>query len=206
MSKAWRDRLVLAVAAALLVGTLAYLLRDFSREMIARYLARYVWVVNLVLLSIPRPLLWTLFILALLAITFRSLAVEGSLAQPSVALDHLPPAVGPVAAEMHWVQLARVGHYGRWRLAQRLADLAAEALAYQRGLSPSDVKQSLRRGEIALPAELMLYVRGGLGSVIAPPARFSRWHRGRPTSVLSTERAADLVRYLEEELEVKYDG
>jgi len=146
MSKVWRDRLILVAMAAFLVGVLAYLLRDFSREMIVRYLARYVWVLNLVLLSIPRPLLWTLFILSLLTITFRSLAAEEPQTRPSVAPDHLPPAVGPVAAEMHWVQLARVGHYGRWRLAQRLADLAAEALAYQRGLPSSDVKQLLRRG------------------------------------------------------------
>jgi len=206
MNKVWRNRLIFVAAATLLVGALAYLLRDFSREMIVRYLARYVWVLNLVFLSIPRPLLWTLFILSLLVITFRSLAAEEPRARPTVAQDHLPPAVGPVAAEMHWVQLARAGHYGRWRLAQRLADLAAEAMAYQQGLSPNDVKQLLRRGEIALPTELLLYVRGGLGSVISPPVRFARWRRGGPASALDAEHAADLVRYLEEELEAKYDG
>jgi hypothetical protein len=207
MSVANRDRLLLLALAVLLTAVFALLLRDFSRQAIIVPLARLVWIVHVLLLIIPRTLLWVLFILLLLRIAWRSLNL------PPAPIgerrpESMPPATGPVEAEMHWVRLAGEGTYGRWRLAKRLSDLATEMLAHREGVTLQETRRRLWRGELALPARVQSYLQSGLDILTAPEPGFSLWRRrdrqtegARP---LSAESAEEAIGYLEQQWEVRH--
>jgi len=203
-----RSLLLIGLTAASLV-LLAFLLHDFSRQLIVVRLSRYLWVAYLVSLSIPRWLIWTLFLAAVLFIAFKSLA-QGGRASPRRELERaLPPPAGPVEAERRWVRLASLGSYGRWRLAQRLADLAAEVIAYEEQMPPDFAKQALQRGEIELPPQVRFYLQAGLGSMVSHDihslASLWRRHSQAAPGSLTRRDAEQVILFLEDALEVSHE-
>jgi hypothetical protein len=209
MSKPSARQLFLALA--LLVTTLFALLlglQSFAREIIRTRLLRLFWPIYLIFQAIPPWLLWTALLTVVLLIARRSLTIRERPAPPSFAEE--PPAAGPIATELHWVNLAAHSSYGRWRLAQRLAQLALGALAHHERLSSHAVRQSLESGEIRTPSSVRAYLRSGLGSPIPAPTRrldsLRQLLRPPTTSPAPDHRPLETVEFLEELLEVKRDA
>ena len=197
-------------ALALLVTTLVALLlglQSFAREIIRARLLRAFWLIYLVFEAVPPWLLWTSLLTIMLLLARRSLIARERPAPPPLVEE--PPAIGPVSAEIHWLNLAAHSSYGRWRLAQRLAQLALSALAQQKHLSAHATRQALENGDLGLSPSVRVYLRSGLGSPIPEQTRkldnLRRfWHP--PAQPPAPDRSPlETIEFLEDILEVKRD-
>jgi hypothetical protein len=210
MSKPSARQLLFALALVVLTLLALWLgLQDLAREIIRTRLLRALWVIYLVFQSIPPWLLWTALLTVMLLLARRSLTTRERPAPPPLLEE--PPAVGPVAAEMHWLNLAAHSSYGRWRLAQRLAQLALGALAQRERLTAHAVRQALDSGDIQVPPSVRVYLRSGFGSPIPEPTRrldsLLRFLRPPAQPPTTDRRPLQAIEFLEEILEeVKHDA
>ena len=201
-------RLALALALWILLGALVLAFRDLAQVVVAR-LARLLWAAHLLFQSIPRWALWTALLALALLLALRSLAPPRH--RRDMADEEPPPATGPIAAELRYIRLAEQGRYGQWRLAQRLAELAAQALAYRDRIPPTEARQRIHAGTADLPEGLRRYLHADLGSIGASRrGLLASLRRGLAPPPAATPRTAALppeadqaIAFIEELLEVK---
>jgi len=202
-----RGRLLLLGLLVAGVALAAWGLRGFVRQVIAVPLLYFYWITRLYLQSVPQVFLWVIVLVIAFLLAAKSLGATRRPIRIAPVAREAP--IGPVEAEMGWIRLAARSGYGKWRLAQRLAELAADVLAHRRGITPGQVRKQLRVGELDAPPEIRAYMKAGLGPIPSIPlgCLLGPWARPQPradfhATDLDPERA---VEFLEDRLEVQRD-
>jgi len=193
-----------AIAVAAIVA-LAVIFRDFVRQAIVNPLAQLVWTAGLFLDSLPQALIW---IVLLLIVTI--LAVGSALARPPGRWKRVAPEAtrrGQVEALARRIELARRSYYFRWHLAQRLHDLAIEAVAARQRLSHDEARQQLHDGALDVPRAVRDYLRADM-AMGATPHRFSvRRLLRRSISTSPLDLAPEqIIQFIEAQMEVPLDA
>lgn len=206
-----RRALLLLLIVALLALPMALALRDLSRVMLTE-LMRLIWLLRQQLEGLPQVTVWGLLLVVVLV------AAAGSL----FGFSQAPPTIdrgatyvpGQVQQLSRWIRRAAEGRYFRWTLNRHMTDLIWEVMAYRERTTPRRLKQRVRAGEIELPPVIFDFVESS--GPLRPAGTRSLWSllRRRPPEVIAhpegkgrrTRPALDeVVRFLEEQLEVEYD-
>jgi hypothetical protein len=96
----------------------------------------------------------------------------------------LPPvnphaaASGRVADWSRWLAAATRDDYSRWRLAQRLSQLAIDTLAFREQCSPQEITRRLNNRSLDIPPQLHAYLYAG--NMSYTPKFRQRRRFGRP--------------------------
>lgn len=191
----------------LLAIPLVLLFRDFTREVLMVEILYIVWRLRILFESLPQIPLWTLFLIVVLFIAFRSLIKRQ---QPSPASREAKvERQGPVYALSRGIERSATGAYFKWRLARRLRTLVVEVSAYQHRISSEQTKQSLDEGTLEAPPEVQAYLQTGLTPIYTLSAGLLArlWQRLSPGA---WDAAVDpdleqVVQFLETQLEVQHD-
>ena len=194
-----KNRLIPLALALLLVGLLSLVFRDFVREAIVTPVAYAVWIVGLLIESLPQAILWTFFLAIVLFMAIGSLITRPKPAGKagSVGADRR----GQVEVLARRIDLAAGGYYFRWHLARRLRDLAVDAIAYRQRLTHEQVQQQLEAGTLDMPPAIRAYFQAEL--TLGPVSRMSDLrHRLRPRTPAAPLDLdpEEVVRYLERTL------
>jgi hypothetical protein len=163
--------LPVAGLATLLVGLLALVVTGAVRDLIVVPLLYIVWIARLLYESLPQALVWGGFVV----LAFFLVGKHVVLRLPP-APDRDPPAASPGRVTT-WARLvgpAARDRYTRWRLAQRLSQLALETLAHQARGQPEQLRRRLEDGALDIPPELNAYLRAGQAQY-APRSSPRRW-------------------------------
>jgi hypothetical protein len=198
-----RYRLWLLLLAAAITVTLTIVLRDFVRENIVVPAAYILWTINLYLRTVPQALVWGLFLALVIFLGFQALLPP--LPQRSQRREDRLAYQAPIQRELRFVRLALKGSYGRWRLAQRVRELALAALAQRDRISEDKVEQRLRLSPGYVPVDVAAYLETAARPIGVWADGFLRWARGRGApeipSSLSREEADRVIHFIEKELE-----
>lgn len=186
--------LILALASA---ACLAYLVKDFIRDVIVLPLLYVFWYLTLFLRSLPQFLFWAIFILVALIMALRSLSRERDERGSKIE----PPALGgPVAVWSRLIHHAEAGGYSRWQLSQSLARLTWELVGDGERLTTQQIDTRLRRGELDLPPEIRAYFQAGMAPY-QPISRLKRRLLGNHTNTPLDLNPEQVIQYLEEKLD-----
>ena len=206
-----RKRLLFFGLVLLLAIPLALLLQGWTREVLVVELWRVVWVMRILLLSVPQTLLWILLLIAVLLIAVRSLVLRPEPRDATAQEEAERPGQVRILAKS--IERTAEGEYFRWSLAQHVGELILDVLAYGERTTSERMKQRLRTGHLTLPPELETYLlllsSSGLRPAFSRPVSlFSRLKRllqaSRQPSGLdpALER---VIQFLEDQLEVHHD-
>jgi hypothetical protein len=185
-----RSRLLVVGLGLLLALLVAAAVRGAVRDAVVTPLLFLLWGAQLLFGALPQALPWTLLVALGVVLALGSIA---GLTLPKSRRRQPSESQGRAAA---WVRLLRLtgrDEYSRWRLAQRLAQLAAEALAAREGLSLPQARRRIEDPSFAAPAEVAGYLRAGLAAFQPRPGTQGRVVRGGPLDV-EPER---VVRWIE---------
>jgi hypothetical protein len=166
------DRLALIGFVLLLVGLLALIVSGAVREVIVIPLLALLWLLGLLLDSVPQ-LIWWFGLLAIAA-----LVAWRSLATPRVALEppRVAPAVpAPVASWAGMFERAVGDRYARWLLAQRLGHFALELLASQEQGERRGVWHYLQDESRDIPPAVRAFLLAGARMYRPLPTFWQRW-------------------------------
>jgi hypothetical protein len=189
-----RKRLLPLGLILLLAGLVAPVLRDLVREVLVLPLLYILWIGRLIVDTIPQLILWGGVLTIFLIIMIISLLETKKSRQAT-----RKAAKEPQERIKGWADLihkAAWDDYFKWRLAQHLQKLTLDAIAHDRGQSPKQIKQQLRRGELDIPPELQAYFQASLTSLgqLAGPKRL--FQPKAPPSPLDLD-LAKVVEFLE---------
>lgn len=195
------DRLALVGFALLLVGLLALIVTGAVREVIVIPLLALLWLLGLLLDSIPQVVFWFGFLAIAALAAWRSLATPGvELAAPRVA----PIVPAPVASWAGMFERAAGDRYARWLLAQRLGQFALELLASQEQDETRGVWHYLHDESRDIPPAVRAFLLAGARMYRPLPTVWQRWW---PWGARAEMRADPLdldlnevVRFLDERL------
>jgi hypothetical protein len=217
--------IVLAILAILLAIALALALTDLVRNVLAEPVTHLFYFLGLLVKSTPQVLFWGMVLLFLLIVAGKS--VE------EVRKPEIPDFVAPTrytkrervaywAAQVN--QALRGEQYSHARLIEFLARMALELDAQEEHISVVEIRQRLERGEVEFPLEIENYLKARYD-----PGRISRpnlWQRVKENMArlwnslpgkkdpasrtfagrLTQAELEKVIQYLEEQLEVSYDG
>ena len=193
-----KNRFLPLIVALISAAFLAFLVKDFIRDVIILPLLYVFWYVTLFLRSLPQFLFWAIFILMALTIALRSLS-RGDGAERKAKVE--PPTLGgPVAVWSRLIQHAEAGGYSRWQLSQSLARLTWELLGNGERLSTQQVDARLRQGDLDLPPEVRAYFQAGM-IPYQPISRLKRRLLGNHTNTPLDLNPEQVIQYLEEKLD-----
>jgi len=198
-----RRALFLGLALAAAIG-LAVLLRDLVREALVEPLAYLLWLVRLELESLPQAIAWVALIVIGLLLAGRSLVAGAAPARRAAPGER--DYAGQVEATVRWLNLTTHGDYYKWRLAQRLSELALEALAQREQIGVEEARRRLDDGRLDVPPDIRAYLQAGLQPDYfgrLPRPRW-RWRLRAPSSSLDLAPET-VVRFLETQLEAERD-
>ncbi|HWQ12370.1 MAG TPA: hypothetical protein VNL77_06195 [Roseiflexaceae bacterium] len=164
----------------LLAVLIAAAVRGAVRDAVVAPLLLLLWGASLLLGSLPQALLWGLLVLLAAVLAVRSLS---GLRVPALRRRTVPGPAGRTAAWLRLVQLTGRDEYARWRLAQRLAQLAVELLAEREGLPPQQARRRLEDPSLDAPPAVRAYLRAGLVAYQPRPGSQGRILRGGPLDV-----------------------
>ena len=207
---AMRKRFLVLVVIVILAIPLAWLLRDFVREVFLVELGRVIWAARILFESLPQVVVWGVLVAALLGLAAQTFRPR-SRPQPDEARGSLIPP-GRVQVLSRWIDRSAQSEYFRQSLAHHLAGLAWEVMAHHEHTSPDRLRERLQAGELDLPPLVGETLQSGQ-SPVAPPSAgfFSRlWRRlaiGRPGPEHDAgfdPALEPLIEFLEAQLEI-YD-
>lgn len=201
-----RKALLLLLLLALLALPLALVLRDLSQVLLIE-LMHMIWTVRQQLDSLPQETVWGLLLVVVLLVAAGSLFGR---VRTSLEIDHGPmPPQGQVEELSRWIRRAAGGQYSRWTLNRYLSNLLWDVMAYRHHSTPPRLKRRFRAGEIQMPPLIAEYLESD--SRLRRPQTTGFWARllRRPRAQAARDRARpaleDVVRFLEEQLEVEHD-
>ncbi len=175
-----RDRLLI-LGVILVAGLLlARGAQGAVRDGIVVPLLEIFWIGQMLVETTSQGFFWTALVIVGIA-----LAVKGFWdGPPRFARDaELEPRRGPVAALTVMIHRCARDEYSRWRLAQRLAQLAVETLAQRHAISPREARGGIEDGRFAIPPAIAAYLRAGLGQFQNRPGSRGRVRSGGPLDV-----------------------
>jgi hypothetical protein len=182
----------LTIGLGLLLALLAAAaLRGAVRDAVVVPLLLLGWGAQLLFEALPQALPWTLLVIGAIVLGIVSLS---DLRLPSRARRPRPEAPGRAPAWLRLLRLTQRDEYSRWRLAQRLAQIAVEALAAREGLAAAQARRRLEDPALGAPPEVAAYLRAGLAAFQPRPGSQGRVVRGGPLDI-EPER---VVRWIEE--------
>ena len=195
---ALRTRLLLVAAALLPVVGMAVAVEDFVRDVVVIPLLYAFWIAKLLFDSIPRHLLWAIFVGFLIRGAVRSLS--GGRRLPATYRGETQPE-GRVTSWARVLDEARRTEFARWHLSQRLGQLMVEVLAARQHVAPRQIVRQVEQGRIELPPEMRSYLRARLH---APRGASSFRLRSQPSPLAIDPE--HIVRFLEETLDESPEG
>ena len=181
-----RERLPAIGLALLLVGPLALLINGTIGDAVVVPLLFLWWATQVFYQSIPQVLLWAVFVLIAVLLVAKSFRRSSALLPPA---EPQTVAQGRVVDWSRWLHDSSCDDHSRWRLAQRLSQLAVETLAFRDQCPPSEISRRLDNGTLDIPPQLRAYLHAG-SVPYWPKPRQRRWF-GRP--VQDTLRAEPLA-------------
>jgi hypothetical protein len=193
----------------LLTALLVTLLYGVMHEAIAAWLAHVYGTVRSYYLMIPQPVLWMVCIGLGVMIALKSLLLNGKW---SLEGRKPPASRGRVQTIRLWIRQAATEVYFDRRLALHLGKLAVEIQSHTSGhqISPGPVRQRLE--SLDLPPHIREYLQSGLEPLAAGRAEpsglgwLARWFRPPVTRSAPDTDLEEIVRLLEDQLEVRHDA
>lgn len=203
-----RQRLLALVVIVLLALPLAWLLRDFVRDVFLVELGRVLWVARILFESLPQVVVWGVLVAALLGLAVGTFRPRSGTPPGEAQVPAEPP--GQVQVLSRWIDRSVQSEYFRQGLAHHLSGLAWEVMAHHEHTSPDRLKERLRAGGLDLPPPVGELLRSDQAAVVPPSAGFfSRlWRRlaiGRPGPEHDSgfdPALEPLVEFLEAQLEI----
>jgi hypothetical protein len=192
-----RERLPAIGLALLLVGLLALIISGTIGEVVVVPLLYLWWSAQVLYASIPQALLWGLFVVIAVLLVAKSFPWSTAPSAPAA-----PPAVsqGRVADWSRWLHNSSRDDHARWRLAQRLSQLAIETLAFREQCPPQEISRRLRDGSLDLPAQLRDYLHAGSAPFTPKPRQRRRFGQPAQTDPLAIDPQL-VIDYLEDTLQ-----
>jgi len=191
------ERLPAIGLALLLAGLLALIINGTIGAVVVVPLLFLWWAAQVVYESIPQALLWGVFV------AIAVLLVAKNFPWSTAPLPPVAPQAGlqgRVADWSRWLSKSSRDDYSRWRLAQRLSQLAVEMLAFREQCSPQEISRRLKNGSLDIPPQLRAYLHAG-STPYTPKPRLRR-RFGRPAQAVPLATDPQLViDYLEDTLQ-----
>ncbi|GAB4168192.1 MAG: hypothetical protein Fur005_29510 [Roseiflexaceae bacterium] len=152
----WFLPVALIIAA---VGLIVALIRGVARDILVIPLLNLFWQIGQAIESLPQAIVWALIVLIGVVLGLRSMVDPPRFER--MARGEAERG-NRVAFWARLLSLAARDDYSRWRMAQRLALLATEAIALRQGC---DLRQARRIVESGadFPPTVRAYLRAGLG-------------------------------------------
>lgn len=190
-----------------LVLLLMFVLRDFVRDSIALPLSHTLWIVGIILRTIPQIWFWTGLVVIALVIAMRSLDREP---RPQLALPGKTsrPARGRIDVWVERIDMLLKGKYSRQRFGYFIGSLILDVLSHEERLSFRDVERSFAQGTMDAPPAVRDYLFSRLKPVYADarPSFFTRlkwfFKLEKPPTVQLNAELETIVKFLEDQLEV----
>ena len=160
--------------ALLLAGLLALIISGTIGDVVVVPLLFLWWAAQVLYQSIHQGLLWAAFLLLAL------LLVAGNLPRSAAPLPPAAPQSTPLGRVADWsrrLRDARHDHHSRWRLAQRVSQLAIETLAFREQCPPQEISRRLRDGLLDIPPQLGAYLQAGNAPYWPKPRQRRRFGR-----------------------------
>ncbi len=197
---------VLPVGAPLMV-LLTFAVRDFIRDTLALPLSYTLWLLELVIQSIPQTWFWAAGLIVVFYIAMHSLDRERRPAPPAPP----PPervSHGRLAVWSERISMLLCGKYSRQRFGYFIGKLILDVVSHEERLSLRDVERRLEQGELQLPPTVREYLftrlKPGLSSTQTPfftrLKRFLGWEK--PLEAQLSAELESVVKFLEEQMEV----
>jgi hypothetical protein len=194
-----RTRQILLISAGVVISViLAFFLQDVIRRVVVIPLAYLSWVFKLLLSSIPQIFIWILLLGILILLIIASLVTW-----VPVRVSHQEiskRAMGPVENLAGWVQRRNEGNYYKWKIANRLGNLAREISNRQGNWRRTDPDKQANAPGQALQESVQRYLDAGTEESFVdyplPPLPFMR--RSDTPFDLEVEVVVD---FLEDQLE-----
>jgi hypothetical protein len=190
-----------------LVALLMFSLRDFVRDTLALPLSHLMWLVGIIVRSVPQVWFWTGLLIVALIIALRSLDRERRSTQ-TIPGKALYPARGRIAVWAERVNMLLKGKYSRHRFGYFVGKLILDVLAHEERLSYRDVERRLEQSDMDVPPAVRSYLLSRLrpSHTEARPKFFTRLKRFLGLEKqLTVQLNADLetiITFLENQLEV----
>jgi hypothetical protein len=206
--KAWEYLVPIGIGLSLTV-LLALALRDVVREVIVIPLLYVLWIGQLLLHSVPQVVCWSVFLIAAFLVALLNLA-QWEVPQRALRATTRRSS-GQVAVWAKRIRLMGRGGYTGWYFGQHVEKLIVDVLAYRERLSTRETRHRVKAGDLDAPPEVRAYF-----AIVLLPSRY-RWRiasllrfrlrPGRRAQGMSLDESdvAQVVRFLENQLEVGYD-
>jgi hypothetical protein len=196
-----RERLPAILLALLLAGLLALIISGTIGDVVVVPLLFLWWAAQVLYTSIPQALLWGVFVAIAVLLMAKSFPWS-SAPLPPVAPQTV--ALGRVADWARWLRNSRRDDHSRWRLAQRLSQLAVETLAFREQCPPQEISRRLDEGSLDIPPQLRAYLHAGRAPYWPKPRQRRRFGRPAQDTAHADPLAIDpqlVIDYLEETMQ-----
>ncbi len=138
------------------VVVLALAMEGFVREVIVLPLFYIVWIGQLLFESIPQFILWALLVALAAVLAARSLWSPLVIPRREGQEGNRAGHVGEWAGLL---DQAKRDDLSRWRMAQRLGQVAVEVIADRERLTTRETRRRIERGSLEVPPEIRSYLQ-----------------------------------------------
>jgi len=190
-------RIAAIVLALLLVGLLVLIINGTIGAVIVVPLLLLWWTARVLYESIPQALLWGVFVAIAVLLVAKNFP-RGS--APLLPVAPQTVVLGRVADWSRWLHNAHRDDHSRWQLAQRLAQLATETLAFREQCEPQEISRRLHDGSLDIPPQIRAYLHAGNTPYWPQPSQHRRFGRLTPARARADPLAIDpqlVIEYLE---------
>jgi hypothetical protein len=157
-----RYKLPIIVTLLIFTSLSAFFLRDYLSQILfipIINIANFLWKI---FASLPEIIWWVLLILGLVVFILKS--VRFSIERKPKRVKDKSHRNGLASDWNKMIYQAKKSEYSRWLLEKKLASMALDVLAYQRGLTEAQVKDSIISQELHLPEEIRAFLLQGIHS------------------------------------------
>jgi len=195
-----KRRWVIPLVSLVIVGGLAFLLKDFLRDNLYIPIIDLVRFEYILLRSLPQAIWWWLVLIVMFLYAARVLISRGK-------SPRLPNRLGTRSLSrarvwIQWIERSQRGDYSKWLLSRQIAQLTLQIIAHQEKLPFDQVKHEIISGQFQLPAGVEDYIKTGISAPTFPQYAdlISRmgWKRGNKPLDLKVD---EVVLFLEKNME-----
>lgn len=195
------SRRAMWIALALALAVAAFLLRDVIYALVILPLEYLWWVLSLTYRSLAQGIYWVVLVALLAYLALDSLYGRIRF-RPRREPKHIP-ARGPVETMAWWLEQTRRGNYFKWRVANRLGELAEGILARDGGIRSPLPGERLRGAGWSPPPVVQKYLEAGLNHSFADYPR-PRWFQPPPATPFDLD-IQQVLDYLDSQMESRSD-
>jgi len=196
-----RERLVALGLALLLAGLVAMIVTGAIDDVVIVPLLFLWWAARVLYESLPQALLWGVFVAIAVLLLAKSLSWNDA---PSPAVEPGLTSVGRVSDWSRFLRESRRDEHARWRMAQRLSQLAVAMLAFREQCPAHEISRRLDNGSLDIAPQLRAYLRAGSLPYAPAPRKRRRFGQPAPDPARTGPLAIDpqqMIEYLEDTLQ-----